>query len=249
MEESEQRNLRVVVVEDDANYRASLETLLHLEPGLSPAGSYGSAQAFLTSISKRGPNTLEPGDVVLMDIDLPGMTGIEATRELKESHPAVSVVILTAFEEPDKIIAAIRAGADGYLLKRAGVTEVIEQLRSVAGGGSPMTPSIARSVLEIMRRSGRDAREDSSPLPATRSTRQAQGGDDSTEADAGSRLSEREHAVLAALVNGRSYKQIAADLDLSIHTIRTYLRRVYAKLRVHSATEAVSRALRDKLAR
>lgn len=237
MPESEPRNLRVVVVEDDAHYRASLETLLQLEPGLSPAGSYGSARAFLAAIAERGPSALEPGDVVLMDIDLPGMTGIEATRELKESHPVVPVVILTAFEEPDKIIAAIRAGADGYLLKRAGVTEVIEQLRSVAGGGSPMTPSIARSVLEIMRGSGREAREASSPPPAP------------TEADAGSRLSEREHAVLTALVNGRSYKQIAADLDLSIHTIRTYLRRVYAKLRVHSATEAVSRALRDKLAR
>ena len=248
MPESEPRNLRVVVVEDDAHYRASLETLLQLEPGLSPAGSYGSAQTFLTAIAKRGPSALEPGDVVLMDIDLPGMTGIEATRELKESYPVVPVVILTAFEEPDKIIAAIRAGADGYLLKRAGVTEVIEQLRSVAGGGSPMTPSIARSVLEIMR---------SSAPPAPRSPRPAEGGDDrptvagsdSTDGDAGSRLSGREHAVLTALVNGRSYKQIAADLDLSIHTIRTYLRRVYAKLRVHSATEAVSRALRDKLAR
>jgi DNA-binding NarL/FixJ family response regulator len=132
--------------------------------------------------------------------------------------------MLTAFEDPPRILAAIRAGADGYLLKRAGVAEILEQLRVVASGGSPMTPGIARSVLDLVR-----AGTGPSPL------------------ETGPDLSERERAVLGALVRGLAYKQVAADLDLSIDTVRTYIRRIYAKLQVHSATEAVARAVRERL--
>jgi DNA-binding NarL/FixJ family response regulator len=210
--------LRVAVVEDDAHYRNSLEMLLGLEPGFRLAGSHRQASTLLAEAARVGAAL--PWDVVLMDIDLPAMSGIEATAALKRARPEATVVMLTAFEDPVRILAAIRAGADGYLLKRAGVSEILEQLRVVTAGGSPMTPGIARSVLDLIR------------------------GDAPEETPS---LSERERAVLGALVRGLAYKQVAAELDLSIDTVRTYIRRIYGKLQVHSATEAVARAVRDRL--
>lgn len=218
--------LRVAVVEDDPHYRGSLETLLGFEPGFQLASSYGDPASLLEDLGVLSPAAPLAWDLVLMDIDLPGMSGIEATRSVKTMRPEAVVVMLTAFEDPEKILAAIRAGADGYLLKRAGVAEVIDQLRSVAGGGSPMTPGIARSVLDLIR-GGR--------------SKDAISRGDLFE------LSEREREVLKALVRGLAYKQVAAELDLSIDTVRTYIRRIYTKLRVHSATEAVARAVREGL--
>jgi DNA-binding NarL/FixJ family response regulator len=217
-------NLRVTVVEDDDHYRGSLEILLALEPGFELAGSHAEASSLVTHVTCLPLGAPVPWDLTLMDIDLPGMSGIDATRAIKAARPDTKVVMLTAFEDPGKILAAIRAGADGYLLKRAGVTEVIEQLRVVAGGGAPMTPGIARSVLDLLREG---------PAPK--------------KAPPGFELSERERSVLAALVRGLAYKQAAAELDVSIDTVRTYIRRIYTKLQVHSATEAVARALRENL--
>ena len=217
-------NLRVTVVEDDDHYRGSLEILLALEPGFELAGSHSEASSLVTHVTCLPLGAPVPWDLTLMDIDLPGMSGIDATRAIKAARPDTKVVMLTAFEDPGKILAAIRAGADGYLLKRAGVTEVIEQLRAVAGGGAPMTPGIARSVLDLLR-------DGAAPK----------------KAPPGFELSERERSVLAALVRGLAYKQVAAELDVSIDTVRTYIRRIYTKLQVHSATEAVARALRENL--
>ena len=218
--------LRVAVVEDDAHYRSSLEMLLSLEPGFRLAGSHRQAATLLAEAGAAGGSL--PWDVVLMDIDLPAMSGIAATAALKRLRPQSTIVMLTAFEDPVRILAAIRAGADGYLLKRAGVAEILEQLRVVSSGGSPMTPGIARSVLDLMRADGGPAETPSPGEPSIV-------------------LSERERAVLGALVRGLAYKQVAAELDLSIDTVRTYIRRIYAKLQVHSATEAVARAVRDRL--
>jgi DNA-binding NarL/FixJ family response regulator len=218
-------NLRVTVVEDDDHYRGSLEILLALEPGFELAGSHSDASSLVTHVTCLPADAPVPWDLTLMDIDLPGMSGIEATRAIKAARPEAKIVMLTAFEDPGKILEAIRAGADGYLLKRAGVTEVIEQLRVVASGGAPMTPGIARSVLDLLREGAPRARH----------------------APAGLELSERERAVLGALVRGLAYKQVAAELDLSIDTVRTYIRRIYTKLQVHSATEAVARAVRENL--
>jgi DNA-binding NarL/FixJ family response regulator len=217
-------NLRVTVVEDDDHYRGSLEILLALEPGFELAGSHSEASGLVTHVTCLPRGAPIPWDLTLMDIDLPGMSGIDATRAIKSSRPETKVVMLTAFEDPAKILAAIRAGADGYLLKRAGVSEVIEQLRVVAGGGAPMTPGIARSVLDLLREGA---------VPK--------------KAPPGFELSERERAVLGALVRGLAYKQAAAELDVSIDTVRTYIRRIYTKLQVHSATEAVAKALRENL--
>ena len=216
--------LRVTVVEDDDHYRGSLEILLALEPGFELAGSHSEASGLVAHVTCLPAGVPVPWDLTLMDIDLPGMSGIEATRAIKFARPDTKVVMLTAFEDPAKILAAIRAGADGYLLKRAGVSEVIEQLRVVAGGGAPMTPGIARSVLDLLR-------EGAAPR----------------KAPPGFELSERERAVLGALVRGLAYKQVAAELDVSIDTVRTYIRRIYTKLQVHSATEAVAKALRENL--
>ena len=217
-------SLRVTVVEDDDHYRGSLEILLALEPGFELAGSHSEATGLVTHVTCLPAGAPVPWDLTLMDIDLPGMSGIDATRAIKSARPDTKIVMLTAFEDPSKILAAIRAGADGYLLKRAGVSEVIEQLRAVASGGAPMTPGIARSVLDLLR-------EGPAPRKAAR----------------GFELSERERAVLGALVRGLAYKQVAAELDVSIDTVRTYIRRIYTKLQVHSATEAVAKALRENL--
>lgn len=225
-------DLRIVIVEDDAHYRESLEMLLALEPGFALAASHAEAAALIAAVRAAPAASPLPWDIVLMDIDLPGITGIEATRAIKQHRPEATVVMLTAFEDPERLLAAIRAGADGYMLKRAGVAEVIEQLRAVAAGGSPLTPAVARSVLDLLR--------DGAVVQAPR------GGPGTSGPRA--ELSPQERAVLRALVRGSSYKQVASDLGLSIDTVRTYIRRIYRKLQVHSATEAVARALRGHLA-
>jgi two-component system, NarL family, nitrate/nitrite response regulator NarL len=225
-------DLRIAVVEDDPNYRGSLETLLGLEPGFRLIASYPAATLLIAAFDRLPPAEPLPWDIVLMDIDLPGMSGIEATRAIKAARNEATVVMLTAFEESEKILAAICAGADGYLLKRAGVAEVIDQLRSVAEGGSPMTPGIARSILALVRD---NAGPGAGFVPAAR-TRQAT-----------LELSERERAVLLQLVRGLSYKQVASELSLSIDTVRTYIRRIYKKLQVHNVSEAVARAIREGL--
>lgn len=221
--------LGIVIVEDDPHFRAGLEALFSEEAQFFVAASFPTAIAFLESAEA----TLERGstptwDLVLMDIEMPGMTGIEATSRLKRLMPRLPVVVVTVFEEPATILDAIRAGADGYLLKKTSVPEMLAQLRSVVSGGSPLTPAVARSLLDLVRRGegGADARR-ASP----------------TRLD----LSEREQEVLRCLTRGLSYKQVADDLGVSADTVRTYIRRMYQKLHVHSVSEAVSRAIHDGL--
>jgi DNA-binding NarL/FixJ family response regulator len=211
--------LRVVIVEDDARYRDSLETLLRHAPGLALAASFDRAESLLAAAAA----SPAPGwDLVLMDVNLPGAGGIESTRALKRLLPGVLVVTLTVFEEPRVILEAICAGADGYLLKRTPPSQLLEQLRLVSGGGAPLTPDVARTVLELVR-------GPQSELPN----------------DIG--LSERERDVLRGLVQGLAYKQVADRLGISLDTVRTHVRGVYRKLQVHSVAEAVGRALRERL--
>ena len=225
-------DLSVVIIEDNAHYRRSLETLFNHAKGFRCAASYGSAQAALDEVEKRlryGQEVL--WKMILMDIDLPGVSGIEATRRLKALVPEISVVMLTVFEEPTTILEAITVGADGYLLKKTLAPELLSQLSMIASGGSPLTPDVARTVLSLLR-------SKSNPLGVTGSTAAP------TKLD----LTEREHAVLQGLVKGLSYKQIAAKLNISIDTVRTHIRGVYRKLQVHSVAEAVARAIREKIA-
>jgi DNA-binding NarL/FixJ family response regulator len=220
--------IRVATIEDDARYRASLEALLRLSPGIELAGTFGSPVGALESLENDGGRS--PWDVVLMDLDLPGMSGIEATRRVKRILPEVSVVVLSVFEEPEKILEAICAGADGYLTKATPPEELLAQIRAVADGGSPLTSGVARTVLDLLRHIGLAETDD----PSTR--------DDRLE------LSERERQVLRCLMDGMAYKQVAERLDISIDTVRSHIRRIYRKLQVHSVAQAVSRALREGLA-
>ncbi len=221
--------LGVVIVEDDPHFRAGLEALFSEDPGFFVAGSYASAVAFLESVEQATARGVVPTwDLVLMDIELPRMSGIEATARLKQLAPQVPVVVVTVFEEPATILDAICAGADGYLLKKTPVPELLAQLRSVVGGGSPLTPGVARSILNLVRR-GSDKPDRRQATP--------------TRLD----LSEREQEVLRCLTRGLSYKQVADELGVSADTVRTYIRRTYQKLQVHSVSEAVSRAIHEGL--
>jgi two-component system, NarL family, nitrate/nitrite response regulator NarL len=219
---------RVGIVEDDARYRAGLLALLHHAPDFVCAAVHGSAVEALEALEREGePAPLAACDLVLMDLGLPGMGGIEATRRLKRLRPGVRVVVCTVFEDPDRILAAICAGADGYLLKRTPPAEMLDQLRTVFAGGAPLTSGVAATVLRLLRD------------PADRA--QAPAGEAPS-------LTERERDVLRSLVRGLAYKQVADELGLSIDTVRTHIRGIYRKLQVHSVAEAVSRAIREKLA-
>jgi DNA-binding NarL/FixJ family response regulator len=226
------RPLRVAIVEDDARYRDSLELLLAVHPGLELVDTFGSGVAALEALEGRTPASAPPWDLVLMDIDLPGLSGIETTRRLKPRLPELLVVVLTVFEEPARILEAICAGADGYLLKRTPPAELLEQLDVVAAGGAPLTAGVARTVLDLVRERGAAAgapQNDAGPLPG------------------GPPLSPREREVLRGLVDGLAYKQVADQLGVSLDTVRTHVRGLYRKLQVHSVAEAVGRALREGL--
>jgi DNA-binding NarL/FixJ family response regulator len=210
---------RIVVFEDDPMYRASLVMLLGTLPRFRLAGDHESPHAVIEELEAGGPVAF---DLALMDLEMPDLDGIVATRRLKAIAPAVKVVVLTTFDEPARILQAICAGADGYLLKRAGHAELTEHLHGVLDGAAPLTQSVARTVLDLLR-------------------------DRHVAKHAGPPLSPREHQVLSGFVDGRSYKQVAADLDIQIDTVRTYVRTLYKKLQVNSVAAAVARALRDNL--
>ncbi|MFW6090017.1 MAG: LuxR C-terminal-related transcriptional regulator, partial [Gemmatimonadota bacterium] len=169
-------------------------------------------------------------DLVLLDLALPGMGGIEATTALKQASPDTIVVALTVFEDAGTILEAICAGVDGYLAKRLPPDRIVEELRVVMEGGSPLSPGVARTVLQFVRRlGGRDPSRATGPKPT----------------DLG--LTPREEDVLGCLVEGLKYKDVAAELGISTNTVRSHVRHIYAKLQVGNAAEAVSRAIREGL--
>jgi DNA-binding NarL/FixJ family response regulator len=222
-------DLRVALVDDDVRYRASLELLFAYTSGFVVAASCGTAAELLAAAEAVADRPrVERWDVVLLDVDLPGTNGIEAVRQLKERLPDVQVVMLTVFEEPTTMVQAICAGADGYLLKRASARELLEQVRLAAGEGAPLSAPVARRILDHLRRVG-----GGELASASRPTR--------------IELSTREREVLRGLVDGRSYQQVADALAVHIDTVRTHIRHLYRKLRVHSAAEAVARAVREQL--
>jgi DNA-binding NarL/FixJ family response regulator len=211
---------RIVLVEDDARYRDSLQALIERSPGLVLAGAFGDPRAALDWL---GRFEVAPFDVALMDLDLPSLTGIETTRQLKGRFPDVAVIVLTVFEEPRNILDAICAGADGYLLKKTPARELVAQIRTI-DDGAPLTAGVARSLLGLVRGLGGSA------APRVHL-----------------RLTEREQDVLRGLVRGLTYQEVANDLDVSIDTVRTHVRGLYKKLQVHSVSAAVARAIRDGL--
>ena len=203
--------ITVSIVDDEKELRESITTFVNGSPGFHCIGAFSSAEAALKGLPVDKP------DVVLMDINLGGMNGIECVERLKAEVPAMQILMLTVYEDTDQIFKALSAGASGYLLKRSSPAKLLEAIREVHGGGSPMSSSIARKVVASFQKAKQTGEKDI-------------------------HLSPREEMVLDCLAKGLTYKQIADQL--SIDTIRTYLRRVYEKLHVQSRTEAVAKYLR-----
>ncbi|HQW43419.1 MAG: response regulator transcription factor [Chitinophagaceae bacterium] len=210
--------IRVAIFEDNKHLRETFELLLNNTDGFACSGAWPDCRNIITNLE------VYPSDIVLMDIEMPGMNGIEATKLVKQHFPKINILIQTVFFEDEYIFNAICAGASGYILKSTTPDGYIEALKDVQAGGSPMTPGIARRVLELFK---------SNLQPAN------------PEQDYD--LTSQEKKVLKLLVEGKSYKLIAQELFVSVDTIKTHIRNIYAKLQVHSGTEAVSLALRDKL--
>ncbi|MBS1796929.1 MAG: response regulator transcription factor [Acidobacteria bacterium] len=206
--------LRVAIIEDMRELREGLQSLLNLTPNFSCAKSYRTMEDALREIDA------EKIDLVLTDIGLPRMNGIEGTRLLREKFPALPIVVLTVHSENQKIFQALCAGANGYLLKNTPPARIIEALREVVEGGAPMSPDVARRVVALFR-------EFAPPEQADY------------------RLTDQEKLILKMLVEGHHYKTAAFELGISVHTVSFHLRNIYAKLRVHSKTEAVAKALRE----
>jgi DNA-binding NarL/FixJ family response regulator len=204
--------IRVSIVEDDARVRASFSRLVDRSEGFCCVSEHESAEDALVALVAVRP------DVVLMDINLPGMSGVDCVRELKVLLPQTQVVMLTVYEDTDLIFGALAAGATGYLLKRTPPDELLRGIRDVHGGGSPMSGHIARKVVQSFRQTPSEA----------------------ADIDA---LSPREREVLDYLSRGYLYKEIAAELSISYDTVHTYVRRIYEKFQVHSRTEAVAKHL------
>lgn len=209
--------IRIAIVEDQAVLRRGLVALIAGTPGFESAGDFGSAEEALAALGRAN------ADVLLLDIELPGISGVDAVPALRTRFPDLQVVMLTVFADNDNVFQAICRGAAGYLLKDTQPVRLLEAIREVNAGGSPMSPEIARKVVAAFR---------ASPPPRA----------------AEHRLSPRETDILRLLVEGHSYKTAAAKLDLAEDTIRFHIRHIYAKLQVHSKSEAVAKALRSGLA-
>ncbi len=213
-----EQNIRILLYEDNRDLREGMTFLLQATPGLELAGAFPDCSNLEMQIPGLKP------DVVLMDIDMPGRSGIEATPIVKALRPETQVIMLTVFEDEDKIFQAIRSGAAGYLLKRTPPSEIIAAVHDVKNGGSPMTSSIARRVLQFFQQHPPSSEQ-------------------KTDYD----LSSREQDILKSLVKGYSYKLIASEHFISIDTVRSHIRHIYEKLHVNSKTEAVLKALKEKI--
>jgi DNA-binding NarL/FixJ family response regulator len=213
---AEEHPIAVAIVEDQREVREGVAILINGTKGYRCSGAYRSMEDALAKIDKDVPKA------ILVDIGLPGMSGIEGIRILKDRFPAVTSLAFSVYDDDDNIFDALCAGASGYLLKNTPPARLLEGLREVVSGGSPMSPEVARKVIKLFR----DFR------PPSR---------------AHHRLTPQETEIVKLLVEGHSYKTAAAELGISINTVSFHLRNVYEKLQVHSKSEAVSKALRDRI--
>lgn len=204
--------IRVAIVEDNARLRGSLSRLIQLSPGFKCVGEHVSGEEALAALPKLKP------DVVLMDINLPGMNGVECVRQLKPQLPQTQVMMLTVYENTDLIFQALTAGATGYLLKQTPPAELLAAVRDVHNGGSPMTGHIARKVVASFQQASNAGAEFENLTP-------------------------RERQVLDYLAKGFLYKEIAEAMSISYDTVHTHIRKIYEKLHVRSRTEAVAKHL------
>ena len=217
MSESHSEKIQVWLVEDNEVFRRNVQRVINSLEGMTCEGSFDSAEATFKALQ-----TNSAPDVILLDVQLPGVDGIAALTEFREAIPETRVIILTVFDDADKIFRAVCAGASGYVLKASGTDKIGEAIRQVMGGGAPMTPEVAKKVL--------DAFANSDLLPGEKG-------------DYG--LTAREQEILRLLAEGLLKKEIADALSISVNTVSTHLRRVYDKLHVNTNTGAVAKALRE----
>jgi DNA-binding NarL/FixJ family response regulator len=208
--------IRVAIIEDRREIRDGLATIINGTPGFRCTGAFRSIEEALEGLRQQVP------DIVLTDIGLPGMSGIEGISLLKERHPHLLVLMLTIYDDDERIFDALCAGASGYLLKNTQPARLLDSLREAAAGGAPMSPEVARRVIALFR-------EFRQPATAT------------------SELTAHEVRLLRLFVEGHNYKTAAAELGVTVHTISFHLRNIYDKLQVHSKSAAVAKALRSRL--
>lgn len=208
--------IRVAIIEDRREIREGLGTLIEFTDGFECTGKYGSVEEAIARIRHDVP------DIVLSDIGLPGVDGIEGVRKLKSEHPGLIILMLSVYEDNDRIFDALCAGAVGYLLKKTPPAKLLDSMREAMAGGAPMSPEVARRVINLFKEVRPPERVDYDLTP-------------------------HEIRLLRLLVEGHSYKTAAARLNVSVNTISFHLKNIYEKLQVHSKTEAVAKALRNQL--
>jgi len=207
--------IRILICEDNSQLREGLNILFNGTYGYELVGSFGDCTGIETQVENLKP------DVILMDINMPNVDGLEGLKRIRATNADVKILMLTVFDDNKSVLEAIKSGANGYLLKKTPPAKLLEYIQDVLDGGAPMTSSIATQVLTMFK-SGNTSTDNYS-------------------------LSQREHEVLQLLVNGFSYKMVAAELFISIDTVRSHIKKVYDKLQVNSKSEAVAKALKTKL--
>ena len=208
--------IKVAIIEDNREYRDSLFQLIQGTPGYDCVGAWPTVEWAIEAMERNLP------DVVLVDIGLPGVSGIEGARMIRQRYPNIEILMLTVYENDRAVFSALCAGASGYLLKDTPPARILESIAEIHQGGAPMTPRIARKVLKLFKQF---------PPPPT----------------ADYALSPREKEVLRYLVDGYSYKQIASEINITIETVRSHIKNIYTKLQVHSKSQAVAKAIREHL--
>jgi DNA-binding NarL/FixJ family response regulator len=207
-----EKDISVTIFEDNYLLRDGYFQLINGMPGFTCVGAYDNATDLLFKIKRSKP------DVILMDIDMPGISGIEAVGIIKQNFPDIHIIMQTVFEDDDKIFRAIQAGADGYILKKIAPTKILEAITEVYSGGAPMTPIIAGKTLKLFR----------TGLKSVPDNNQTQ-------------LNERQTEILESIVNGLSYKLIAEKLFISVETVRYHVKNIYEILQVHSRFELINK--------
>ena len=213
-------SLRIAIFDDNKNIRDSIKMLLDTEPEFQVVGSFSHVLDCVEDVKACNPS------IILMDIEMPGMSGIEAVLQLKKELPQVQILMQTVFEDDERVFDSICAGASGYILKNFLNTKLIDAIKELQFGGSPMSPSVARKVLNKMQSVSGIIKPGEAP---------------------DYHLTAREKEVLSCLVNGLSYKMIASELSISYETVRSHVKKIYEKLHVASLTEVVAKAINQRI--
>ena len=209
--------IKVAIFEDNRSLLEGLAAMIGGTAGVVCAGAFPNCNNLLKNIAQAKP------DVVLMDIEMPGINGIEAVTMIKEDYPEIKILMETIFDDDEKIFNSICAGAEGYILKHTTPAEIMEAIKEIYEGGSPMTPSIANRVLKMVKNRPDTSSKESFDLSA------------------------REKEILTCLVKGMSYKMVADTCFISIETVNVHIKNIYRKLQVHSKSEAVAKAIRGRI--